>query len=151
MICTGPGPLGMSPSLTVGACDLAASSDCRCNSAGSPPCSLMMLSSSSSPYSVTMTCPSFAHPAEGSPLTPDYRTYVLPVPPAAGRYAKSQLQERQRRLYAGLLTLSDRGLRPFFVPLFTQPLVLLLQHPPETESRPSVPLSPLGPGPGNVT
>jgi hypothetical protein len=46
---------------------------------------------------------------------PDDRTYVLPVPPAAALYGKSPLQERLRRLYAGLLTLS-RGSGPLLFP-----------------------------------
>src|SRR5215203_6918593 len=110
----GPGPLGRSPSLAVGAPALTASSACRCNSAGSPPCSSMMLSSSSSPYSVTMICPSFRLP--GGRFSAHARLGNKRAACATGgrslrEYGKSPLQERLRRLYAGLLTLS-RGSGP---------------------------------------
>jgi hypothetical protein len=83
MITLGVGPWGRSPSLIVGACALVASSACRWNSAGSQPCSSMMLRSSRSLYSVTMICPSFRPPSgRFSPPALDYKTHAPPMLPA---------------------------------------------------------------------
>src|SRR5215216_4451215 len=63
MIWVGSGPLGRSPSLSVGACALAASSACLRNSVGSMPCSWRMSSSSWLVYCVTFEL-SFLSPTQ---------------------------------------------------------------------------------------
>src|SRR5215208_7109341 len=80
MICMGSGPLGRSPSLSVGACALAASSACLRNSVGSMPCSVRISSSSWLLYWVTFDL-SFLSPTQrGSSPAIDYKQSAPPEP-----------------------------------------------------------------------
>ena len=83
MICVGSGPLGRSPSLSVGACALAASSACLRNSVGSLPCSVRMSSVPGWCIGSLLICPSFRPPSGGSSPAIDYKQSAPPEPGGA--------------------------------------------------------------------